>query len=102
MELEKKIESAQLYLIYQDLLTEKQKHYLELYLLEDYSLGEIASSENISRNAVFDQIKKTINILNNFEDKLGVHRKNLEREEIISKLEESFSLELLEQLKNIK
>ena len=102
MEFEKKIESAELFLIYQDLLTDKQKKYAQLYLLEDYSLGEIASSEEVSRNAVFDQIKKTINILNNFESKLQINQKNREREDIISKLEQNFSLDLLEKLRNIK
>lgn len=102
MELDKKIETAQLFLIYQDLLTDKQKKYMEMYLLEDFSLGEIAASENVSRNAVFDQIKKTTAIINNFEEKLGINRKNIEREEIILELEKNFSKELLEQLKNIK
>ena len=102
MELDKKIETAQLFLIYQDLLTDKQKKYMEMYLLEDFSLGEIASSENVSRNAVFDQIKKTIAIINNFEEKLEINKKNIEREEIILKLEENFSKDLLEKLKNIK
>ena len=87
MELDKKIETAQLFLIYQDLLTDKQKKYMEMYLLEDFSLGEIAASENVSRNAVFDQIKKTIAIINNFEEKLEINKKNIEREEIILKLE---------------
>ena len=102
MEFEKKIESAELFLIYKDLLTDKQKKYAEMYLLEDFSLGEIAASEDVSRNAVFDQIKKTINILNNFEDKLQINKKNSEREEIILQLEKNYSLELLEKLKNIK
>jgi predicted DNA-binding protein YlxM (UPF0122 family) len=102
MELDKKIETAQLFLIYQDLLTDKQKKYMEMYLLDDFSLGEIAASENVSRNAVFDQIKKTIAIINNFEEKLEINKKNIEREEIILKLEENFSKDLLEKLKNIK
>jgi predicted DNA-binding protein YlxM (UPF0122 family) len=102
MELDKKIETAQLFLIYQDLLTDKQKKYIEMYLLEYFSLGEIAASENVSRNAVFDQIKKTIAIINNFEEKLEINKKNIEREEIILKLEENFSKDLLEKLKNIK
>ena len=89
-------------MIYQDLLTDKQKKYMEMYLLEDFSLGEIAASENVSRNAVFDQIKKTIAIINNFEEKLEINKKNIEREEIILKLEENFSKDLLEKLKNIK
>lgn len=43
---------------YSDLLTEKQQTYLEYYYQEDYSLSEIAQILDVSRNAVFDNLKK--------------------------------------------
>ena len=95
MELDKKIETAQLFLIYQDLLTDKQKKYMEMYLLEDFSLGEIAASENVSRNAVFDQLKKTIAILEDYESKLKMYQKNLSLIEFSNKLEFELKEELL-------
>jgi predicted DNA-binding protein YlxM (UPF0122 family) len=48
---------------YGDLLTERQKHFLELYCNEDLSYTEIAENEGISRQAVHDAIqhgKKTL------------------------------------------
>ena len=49
-----------LYDYYKGLLTSKQQEYFEMYYFNDYSLGEIAAYLNISRNAVFDQIKKAL------------------------------------------
>ena len=104
-ELEKKIERAQLYLIYQDLLTEKQKHYLELYLLEDYSLGEIASSESISRNAVFDTLKKVEKALDTYEEKLNWYKKdqklNLLLDEV-AKYTTKDGLDIINQIKEME
>lgn len=39
---------------YQSLLTNKQKNYLELFYLQDYSLSEIADTFEVSRQAVYD------------------------------------------------
>lgn len=48
---------------YQGLLTEKQRNYLELYYLEDYALSEIAETYQVSRQAVYDNIKRTDELL---------------------------------------
>ena len=63
IDLEKREEVIALYDIYNELLTDKQKMYFEEYYYCDMTLQEIASLHNISRNAVFDQLKKTISIL---------------------------------------
>ena len=44
---------------YQSLLTNKQKNYLELFYLQDYSLSEIADTFEVSRQAVYDNIRRT-------------------------------------------
>lgn len=64
-----------LYEIYKELLTDKQKNYFEAYYLDDLSLSEVADNLNVSRNAVFDQIKKTATILEEYEDKLHLLEK---------------------------
>lgn len=60
----------QLFDIYQDLLTEKQREYFLYYFSEDYSLSEIADIAKVSRNAVHLQIKNIVNHLEGFENKL--------------------------------
>ena len=42
---------------YQSLLTDKQRNYLELFYLQDYALSEIADTFNVSRQAVYDNIR---------------------------------------------
>lgn len=69
-ELDKREELISLFDNYSSLLTDKQKMYFEAYYYDDWSLAEIAENYNISRNAVFDQIKKTISILNRYEESL--------------------------------
>ncbi len=41
------------------LLTDKQMNYIELYYADDYSLAEIAEEFGVSRQAVYDNIKRT-------------------------------------------
>ncbi len=76
MELEKRTYYINLFDIYKELLTTKQQEYFQDYYLEDFSLKEISENYNVSRNAIFDQIKKVVAILENFEDKLKIYNKN--------------------------
>lgn len=70
MEIEKNERINSLFEFYQPLLTEKQNQYLELYYADDFSLGEIAENFNVSRQAVYDNIKRTEKILEAYEAKL--------------------------------
>lgn len=56
---------------YGDLLTEHQRSIMELYYCEDLSLAEIGEPLGISRQAVRSLIKRTEDILLNYEEKLG-------------------------------
>ena len=58
--LEKKQRVNLLMDLYEDLLTEKQREYLDLYYHEDLSLSEISLIKNVSKNAVFDNLEKDI------------------------------------------
>lgn len=80
--------------LYQSLLTDKQREYFIMYYYNDFSLGEIASNLGISRNAVFDIIKKTEALLNDYESKLHLNEKRLKREEIYDSLDENIALKL--------
>ena len=43
-------------------------NYIELYYADDYSLAEIAEEFNISRQAVYDNIKRTEKVLESYEE----------------------------------
>ena len=66
---------------YGDFLTEKQKEYYDLHYNEDLSLFEISEETGVSRQAVWDNIKRAEASLNNAESKLGLVDKQLRREE---------------------
>lgn len=88
--LEKTTRINYLFDFYQDLLTEKQRHYMELYYLEDYSLGEISETSGVSRQAVYDNIRRTEAMLEGYESKLGLYDKFLQRKQLLSELEKAY------------
>ena len=57
---------------YGQLLTIRQYEIMDLHYNNDYSLAEIAEQLSISRQGVFDNIKKGKLALNNFENKLNL------------------------------
>ena len=70
MELEKREKLIELYDLYSNLLTQKQRDYFENYYYDDLSISEIAINYNISRNGVYDQLKRVENSLFDYEEKL--------------------------------
>ena len=77
-----------LYDFYGALLTEKQKEIMELYHEENYSIVEIASELGISKQAVYDSLKKSDSILRNYEAKLGLMRSLLRTRETIEAIDD--------------
>ena len=73
--MEKKLQISVLLDVYGGLLTEMQKHSLDLYYNEDLSLSEIAEHENISRQGVRDSIKRGEAELIRLEQALGLYEK---------------------------
>ena len=57
---------------YGDLLTDKQREYYDLHYNEDLSLGEIAEQSGISRQGVWDIIRRADKILSETEEKTGL------------------------------
>lgn len=72
---------------YQSLLTDKQRLYMQLYYLDDLSLGEIAEQYNVSRQAVYDNVRRTETMLEDYENKLKLFEKHEKRLEIVEELE---------------
>ncbi len=79
-----------IYDTYESLLTEKQRRYFEEYYFDDLSITEIALNHQVSRNAVFDQIKRTTRLLLSYESKIKLVEKT---EKIETLEEEKFSKE---------
>ena len=70
--LEKLTQIALLYDFYANLLTKKQQEMLSLYYEDNLSLAEIALEYGISRQAVYDTLKRSEKVLLDYEQKLGL------------------------------
>lgn len=93
--LEKTTRMNYLYDFYQSLLTPKQQSYMSLYYLDNYSLGEIAEEYNVSRQAVYDNIKRTEVMLEEYEKKLLLFQKFQERNKLLTHVLELLKEETL-------
>ncbi|SJZ97232.1 hypothetical protein SAMN02745116_02019 [Pilibacter termitis] len=104
MEIEKTNRMNALFEFYSTLLTEKQMNYIELYYAFDYSLGEIAEEFQVSRQAVYDNIKRTEKTLEEYERKLSLYSNYIVRGEILDELKEKYSQDtyLLKKLAEIQ
>lgn len=65
-----------LYDLYKNLLTDKQQEYFEEYFFNNLSLSEMAENYNISRNAISKQLNVIKEKLKDYEEKLGLYKKN--------------------------
>lgn len=91
MELEKVLEVGILLNYYKNLLSEKQKEYLIEYLEYDESLSEIAKKNNVTRQAVYDNIKRGVKQLYEYEEKIGFYKKECQLENMLEKLKKNLS-----------
>ncbi len=83
-----KLKLINLYDRYSMFLTDKQRRYFENYYFEDLSLQEIADNYNISKNAVFKQIKNVEEKLYDIENKMFDKKKVKSINEVLSKIKE--------------
>ncbi len=77
-----------LYDLYSGLLTEKQRLYFENYYFDNLSFAEMAENYNVSRNAVFKQLKITKDRLEEYERILKLLEKKKIVEKIVDNLED--------------
>lgn len=76
---------------YGPLLTEKQRTFLKCHYLDDYSLGEIAADFAISRQAVYEHLKRAERMLESYEERLGLLRRHERLQDGLRRLEEQIS-----------
>lgn len=86
--MEKIVRQALLYDFYGELLTEHQKSVYSDIVLNDLSYSEVARDEGISRQGVYDLVKRCDKILEEYESKLLLVEKFLETKERVSKIHE--------------
>lgn len=91
MEIEKTNRMNALFEFYAALLTDKQMNYIELYYADDYSLAEIAEEFQVSRQAVYDNIKRTEKILEDYEKKLHMYSDYIVRSQIFNQITEKYA-----------
>ena len=101
-ELDKNLYVNRLIDLYGELLTDHQRNILELYYCYDLSLSEIAEQEEVSRNAVHDSLKKSIALLNNYEDKLKLLQKEDKLDKFFKEIQQNRSQEELELIETIE
>lgn len=61
---------------YDTLLTEKQQNVIRYYFQDDYTLGEISALSGISRQAVYEHVKRAETVLEEYESKLHLLEKH--------------------------
>lgn len=59
---------------------------MSLYYLDDFSLGEIADEYGVSRQAVYDNIKRTEAMLEEYEEKLLLFNKFQKRSKLLNEI----------------
>ena len=86
MDLNKVVEIGILFETYKELLTQKQREIVSLYYDEDYSLGEISENLGVSRQGIYDTLKRSEKILKDYESKLGLVAKINEKDKFIEEI----------------
>ncbi|TDX51968.1 hypothetical protein C7959_10992 [Orenia marismortui] len=72
LSIDKVVRVGKLFSFYSSLLTERQQEFVRLYYHHDLSLGEIAEQQGISRQAVYDNLKRSEEALEEYESKLNL------------------------------
>lgn len=84
--LEKLVRLSLLFDFYGPLLTEKQQQAIELYYHHDLSLAEIADRFGISRQAVYDLLRRAEAALEEYESKLHLIQRFWDQRAVLERL----------------
>lgn len=81
--MEKKLRLGDLYDHYGKLLTPKQQEILDQYCMDDLSLAEISENLEISRQAVFDTVRKAERQFEELEGNLNLLARHQKRKNLL-------------------
>lgn len=98
MDMDDVIYYNELYDLYGKLLTDKQREYFEDYYFNNLSFSELAENYDVSRNAVFKQLKITKEKLLEFDNALKLYEKKKKIIDIIDCIQDKDIKEKLEDL----
>lgn len=87
MEMEQFVRQSILYDFYGELLTEHQKQIYEDIISNDMSYTEVAAMEGISRQGVYDLVKRCEKILEEYENKLKLVEKFQNTKAMVAKIQ---------------
>ena len=91
-----RIMRAMLFDFYGELLTDKQREYFDLHYNEDLSLAEIAEQSGISRQGVWDIIRRAEAAMVEVEEKTGLIKRFNEQSAVLNELDKKMEeLEML-------
>lgn len=86
--IEKTVRMSLLFDFYGQLLTDRQREFFTLYYNDDLSLGEIAHDFGVSRQAVYDILRRSTQTLVELEEKLELLRRHEEQVQVINELDQ--------------
>ena len=93
--MDKILRKSLLYDFYGELLTELQKNIYEDIIMNDLSYSEVAREEGISRQGVYDLVKRCDKILEEYEEKLHLVEKFQNAKRMVSDIK-SLTKEVLD------
>ena len=101
--MEEIVQLSLLFDFYGEMLNEHKKRIFEDYILNDYSLAEIANEEGISRQGVHDIVKRCTKQLKEYESTLHLVEKFQKMKSTLTKASELLNIEVtVESNQNIR
>lgn len=95
MDIDRRIEIAILVKYYGNLLTNKQREIINMYVDNNLSFHEVSVELNISRQAVKDALDKAVSTMENYENKLKFIARDNKIKDALNELDEKTKTKIL-------
>lgn len=95
MDIDRRIEIAILVKYYGNLLTNKQREIIKMYVDNNLSFHEVSVELNISRQAVKDALDKAVSTMENYENKLKFIARDNKIKDALNELDEKTKTKIL-------
>ncbi len=95
MDIDRRIEIAILVKYYGNLLTNKQREIINMYVDNNLSFHEVSVELNISRQAVKDALDKAVSTMENYENKLKFIARDNKIKDVLNELDEKTKTKIL-------